>query len=65
MCHLSAPQPKPHPSTFIGDVSPTNTTSYIRRVHVTDEYIVTFIDTDKQVDLNSSELHSSVNSLVN
>jgi hypothetical protein len=39
--------PWPRPSTFIGDVSPMNIIGYIRRFHVTDEYIVTFIDTDE------------------
>jgi hypothetical protein len=45
--HLSDLCPGPCPSTFIGDVSPTNIIGYIRRFHVTDEYIVTFIDTDE------------------
>jgi hypothetical protein len=34
-------------------------------IFVTDEYIVTFVGTDEQVDLNSSELHSSIDSSVN
>jgi hypothetical protein len=42
-----------------------NITGYIRRFHVTDEYIVTFVGTNEQVNLNSSELCSSVDSSVN
>jgi hypothetical protein len=56
MCHLSVPWP---PSQY------TNAIGYIHRFHVTDEYIVTFIGNDEQVDLNSSELRSSVDSSVN
>jgi hypothetical protein len=41
--HASAPRP----GIFIGDVSPMNVTGYIRRFHITDECIVTFIGTDK------------------
>jgi hypothetical protein len=64
-CHLSVPHPGRCPSTFIDDVSPMNATRYIRRFHITDEYIVTFVRTDEQVDLNWSELRSSVDSSVN
>jgi hypothetical protein len=45
--HLSDPRPGPHPIIFVGDVSPMNITGYIRRFHITDEYIVTFIGTDE------------------
>jgi hypothetical protein len=55
----------PLPNSFVSDVSPMNITGYIRRFHVTDKYIVIFIGTDEQVDLNLSELCSSVNSSVN
>jgi hypothetical protein len=64
-CQLSVPHPGHCPSTFIDDVSPTNTTGYIRQFHITDEYIVTFVGTDEQVDLKWSELRSSVDSSVN
>jgi hypothetical protein len=57
--------PAPHPSTFAGDMYLMNTTGYIHWFHITDEYIVTFISTDEQVDLNLSKLHSSVVLLVN
>jgi hypothetical protein len=56
MCHLSVPWP---PSQY------TNATGYIHRFHITDEYIVTFVGNDEQVDLNSSELRSSVDLSVN
>jgi hypothetical protein len=65
MCHLLVPGPGPHPSTFVGDMSPMNTIRYIRRFHVTDKYIVTFIGTYEQVDLNLLELRSSIDSSVN
>jgi hypothetical protein len=60
--HLSNP---PLPSIFIGDVSPMDVIGYIRRFHVTDEYIVTFIGTDEYLDLNLLKLYSSVDSSVN
>jgi hypothetical protein len=52
-------------STFIGDVLLMNATGYIHRFHATDKYIVTFVGTNEQVDLNSSHLHSLVDLLVN
>jgi hypothetical protein len=45
--HLLDPRPEPHPSIFIGDVSPMNVTRNIRRLHITDEYIVTFLGTNE------------------
>jgi hypothetical protein len=42
-CQICAP----HPGIFIGDVSPTNVTGYIRRFHIIDEYIITFVGTDE------------------
>jgi hypothetical protein len=46
-------------------MSPMNTIRYIRRFHVTDKYIVTFIGTYEQVDLNLLELRLSIDSSVN
>jgi hypothetical protein len=37
----------PRPNIFVGDMLPVNATAYIRRCHITDEYIVKFVDTDK------------------
>jgi hypothetical protein len=42
-------------------MSPTNITGYIHQFHITDEYIVTFVGTDEQVNLNSLELRMSIN----
>jgi hypothetical protein len=39
--------PAPRTNIFVDDVSQTNVTKYIRRFHVTDEYIVVFINTDE------------------
>jgi hypothetical protein len=48
--HLSDPRPAPYPTVFVGDVSPTNVTEYIRGFYVTDEY---------------DDLNSSINLSVN
>jgi hypothetical protein len=45
--HVSDLRPSLHPGIFISDMSPMNVTRYIRRFHVTDEYIVTFVGTDE------------------
>jgi hypothetical protein len=37
----------PHPSMFIGDVSPMNVIGYIHWFHVIDEYTVIFVGTDE------------------
>jgi hypothetical protein len=40
--HLSDPRPAPHPS-----MSPMNVIEYIHRLHITNEYIITFIGIDE------------------
>jgi hypothetical protein len=41
------PHVRSDPGIFIGDVSPTNITSYIHRCYITDQYIIKFIGTDE------------------
>jgi hypothetical protein len=44
-CQIHAPAP--HPSIFIGDVSPMNVTGNIHQFHITNEYTIIFISTDE------------------
>jgi hypothetical protein len=53
------------PNIFIGDVEPMNIHAYIYRFHVTDEYIIIFLDTEKYKVLYTSALRSSGISSVN
>jgi hypothetical protein len=50
---------------FIDDVSQMNILAYIRRFHITDEYIHIFLGTKEYKELYSSVLRSSVISSVN
>jgi hypothetical protein len=52
-------------SIFVGDIEPMNIHAYIRRFHVTDEYIIIFLGTKKYNILYTSVLHSSTISLIN